>query len=237
VQLLSDTDAEVRCVAARYLGQLGVHDRTARLKRLAALPANPEEATALRKEREALQRETEASDRVAAVAGKKLIELLDDKEVEVQSSAATALALLHVTAGLERLIERWKVNRFALKQIEQLCGGSAELEALWPYFCADGPRDVSASALANALAGTSNAMAFLKSELRHPDPIHRKVSVEGLTAAFWEKLVMATPEAAALLFSALKDKDRQVRLFALLSMRVLGTSEAVDALLSFAQVM
>lgn len=204
IRLLSDADGEIRGTATEYLGRFGVEDRHSRLKRLAAAASRPDESAQLSNEREALKHEGKLSDRVAALAGGKLIELLHDKVLDVRREAASALGNLRVASAVGPLIERLRdehpwVRLDAIHSLGQI-GDPAALEALAPLLKNPGPDQSDCAECAVGMIGGPKALALLKSGLENTDPRRREAAIAGLSA-------LGTPEAVDLQITALRDKD------------------------------
>ncbi len=207
VKLLSNTDGETRATAAEFLGRFGVHDDKFRGGMImGARFDDPRELASARNKREALERA--ASDRVTMLAGKKLIELMHDKEFDVRRSATKAVGNLRIASAVGPLIERlhdeepW-VRLDAIEALGQI-GDPTALDALAPLLKNPGPDQNDYAERSIAMIGGPKAFALLKSGLLSDQWDRRRAAVHGL-------LELRTPEAVDLMITALKDEDRNVR--------------------------
>ncbi|MCX5676794.1 MAG: HEAT repeat domain-containing protein [Planctomycetota bacterium] len=226
VRLLSDADGRIRSLAAEHLGRFAANDgRFNGGILMAAQPGpDPDEPAERRKEREALERA--AIDRVAALAGGKLIELLHDKESHVRWHAASTLGNLRVASAVGPLIEclqdehPW-VRTSAIFSLGQI-GDPAALDALAPLIRNPGKDQSDYVEGAIGEIGGPKAFTLLKSGLQNADPDRRKAAVIGL-------FVLKTPEAVSLLITAVRDSNYLVRYHAADSLGYLKGSEAARA--------
>ncbi len=225
VRLLSDANAEIRDAAAAHLGGFGVRDRKFRggLLTMAGRDDEDESASA-RDKREALERVV--SERVAKLAGGRLIELMGDMDRDVRRSAITAVGNLRIASAVGPLIERLQdkepwVRSDAIESLGQI-GDPAALDALAPLLKNPGPDQSDYAELAIAMIGGPNAFALLKSGLQSDQWDRRRAAVHGLSE-------LRTPEAVDLIITALKDQDRNVRYYAASDLGDLRGAKAAPA--------
>ncbi len=211
VSLLSDGNAKLRAVAIGHLNRFGVHDEKYISDWLqpAEFRRNKKESVDARQKR--ITAERIVSDRVAALAGEKLIELLSDKKMKVQEQAARALGNLRVASAISPLIEclkdeSWLPKSEAIESLGQI-GGPAAIDALAALLENPDPKRLLEAEEAAEFVGGPKAFAFWKSDLQNADPAHRKAALHGLR-------VLGTPEAVDLLITGLKDQDRDVPFYA-----------------------
>jgi len=228
VRLLSDEDGKIRSKAARYLCHFGVYDRNTKLKRLEVPATTPEQAARLQQEREVLERQIQTSDRIAALAGEKLLGLLRDREPAVRASGAWALAALRGSSAVNPLIELLRdhepeVREAAARALGALRAGAA-VEPLTKLLN-DGNRQVWFSVLSSlADIGDPAALDALASLLEGPGADYWS-SVESVIAR------IGGPKALAILKSDLTSPDPKHRMAAALGLANAGTVNVVEPLL------
>jgi len=225
VLLLSNANGEIRANAAKHLSCFGVRDDKFRGGWLTgARREKKDESARARNERAA--RERVVSDRVAKLAGDKLIEVMHDNDVDVRRSAIRAVGNLRIASAVDPLIERLQdehpwVRSDAIESLGQL-GDPAALDALAPLLKNPGPDQSDSAECAVAMIGGPRAFSLLKSGLENAQPKRREAAVHGL-------LALGTPEAVDLIITALKDPDRTVRFYAAQDLARVRRSEAARA--------
>ena len=207
--LLADPDAKTRYAAAEFLSRFGVHDEKyigGWLAQAEGFRSRREESVKDRDERKAAERAV--SERVVALAGGKLIELLRDKDWKVRRQSVQTLGNLCVTSAVGPLIECLKdedsdVGWDAVRALGQI-GGPKALDALASLLENPGPGRIELAEEAAPIVGGPKAFAFWKTDLRSSAPPRRKAAFDGLR-------LLGTPEAVDLLIAGLKDDDSSVR--------------------------
>ena len=232
VRRLSDPDVEVRRMAVDFLGRFGAYGDGSAFWRLAAAERRPEDWPEANKQREALRQDVTLSDRVAALAGARLIEMLHEDEWGMRGDAARALGDLRVASAVGPLIESLKdkhpwVRTDAIASLGKI-GDPVAVDVLRPLLKRPGPDQGGSVEYALARIGGPRALAILRSRLEDADPDGRKATVEALS-------LMGTPEAADLQIATLKDTSGMVRLAvarALGALRAPLAARAVEPLIA-----
>jgi HEAT repeat protein len=215
IELLEDTDPNVRSEASKILGKLGTTEAIGRLIEL--LKDSNQEV-----------RSTAASTlgRLGAVeAVEKLIDLLEDSSENVRRSAASTLGQLGAVEAVEKLIDLLedsspKVRSSAASTLGKL----GAVEPLIRLF-KDTDSDVcSSAAMALAKLDATEAITPLIELLKDTKSYVRSNAVKGLAQ-------LGATEAIKPLLELFKDTNKEVRNNTALALAQIGTTEVVKPLI------